>query len=201
MNCGKEFPGDGLYCEDCMQQLKQEDSVNESQAEQEESLLKKYSKSCTFSVWMCLAGIAVGVCLMIFAIVLGQGAVEGYYNPDYDGASFGGDFYTYIYEKTVDINSSIRNLSYGVRTNTEVIARELGCLIGGFGTMLSLLFGIRLCKIHSEEYRWLKQTEHFQEENQIADAQLQKMDELCELLRGKSALSEDFAADKKKEEV
>ncbi len=138
---------------------------------------------------------------MIFAIVLGQGAVEGYYNMDYDYASFGADFYTYIYEKTVDINSSIRNLSYGVRTNTEVIARELGCLIGGFGAMLSLLFGIRLCRIHSEEYRWLKQTEHFQEEKQIADAQLQKMDELCKLLRGTSVTSENFAADEKKEEV
>ncbi len=54
MNCGKEFPGDGIYCEDCMQQLKQEDSLNESPVL--ESLLKKYSKSCTFSVWMCWAG-------------------------------------------------------------------------------------------------------------------------------------------------
>ncbi|MCD7958678.1 MAG: hypothetical protein LUF89_03970 [Ruminococcus sp.] len=129
----------------------------------ENTSAKVPSKAYTLIVWLCIIGIAVGVFLMIMAIVLGQAGVRGSAATLHDSSSFGGDFYTYIYKVVVNIKNSI----WKETINSEAIVKELGCLIGGFGAMLSLLSGMCLCHTQIKKSHNIKQEQQAEEQTKI----------------------------------
>ncbi len=98
----------------------------------------------------CIAGIIVGVIMII--IGLAGAGLDANFNGSYpDSATFGADFYTYIYGATHDAASNVASLGYFMMTAMKAVAGLLGRFIAAFGAVVVCFFGYKFAEIKENE--------------------------------------------------
>ena len=98
----------------------------------------------------CIAGIVVGVIMIV--IGLAGASLDANFNGSYpDSATFGADFYTYIYGATHDAASNVASLGYFMMAAMKAVAGLLGRFIAAFGAALVCFFGYKFAEIRESE--------------------------------------------------
>ena len=98
----------------------------------------------------CIAGIVVGVIMIV--IGLAGASLDANFSGSYpDSATFGADFYTYIYGATHDAASNVASLGYFMMTAMKAVAGLLGRFIAAFGAAVVCFFGYKFAEIRESE--------------------------------------------------
>ena len=120
---------------------------------------------------LCIAGIVVGVIMIV--IGLAGASLDANFNGSYpDSATFGADFYTYIYGATHDAASNVASLGYFMMTAMKAAAGLLGRFIAAFGAAVVCFFGYKFAEI--------RESEPAKEEEKPAEAEAAAVTEVAE---------------------
>lgn len=98
----------------------------------------------------CIAGMCVGVIMIVIGLA-GSNINAVFYGDYPDSASFGADFYTYIYTATHDAASNVADLGYFMMTAMKAVAGLLGRFIAAFGAVVVCFFGYKFAEIRENE--------------------------------------------------
>lgn len=122
---------------------------------------KESDNAYNFGIVMCVIGAILGAILLIIGMALGGD--YGYHNMGYtEDASFGGDFYTYVYGATQDAANILRDVQNNICDAGESLGIKLGVMtsgIGGFIMLFSLITMSRMMSRKKYENAVLRQNE------------------------------------------
>lgn len=108
-----------------------------------------------FGIVVCIIGIILGAILLIIGIAFGN----GYMSTDYTlSASFGGDFYTYIYQATQNAANNLRSVMLSICALGKIL-KAMTCGMGGFIMLFSLITMSRMMSRKKYENAVLRQNE------------------------------------------
>ncbi|MGN1402993.1 MAG: hypothetical protein ACI4XB_01580 [Ruminococcus sp.] len=108
-----------------------------------------------FGIVVCIIGIILGAILLIIGITFGN----GYMSTDYTlSASFGGDFYTYIYQATQNAANNLRSVMLSICALGKIL-KAMTCGMGGFIMLFSLITMSRMMSRKKYENAVLRQNE------------------------------------------
>ena len=98
----------------------------------------------------CIAGIIIGIIMIVIGLA-GSNIDAVFYGEFPDSASFGADFYTYIYGATQDTATNVAELGYYMMTAMKTVAGLLGRFIAAFGAAIVCFFGYKFGEIRESE--------------------------------------------------
>ena len=92
----------------------------------------------------CVIGMIVGIITVLIGLYVAFGYKASFNGTYTDSASFGADFYTYIYEATSDASYNVAALGNLVSKALSFIVRSLGFLLMSIGGAITCFFGYKM---------------------------------------------------------